>query len=63
MYHHVLFNTSPYINSPLQSLLHVTQKQLPFQKEEQLEEERTCIICRDEMTVETARRLPGCGHM
>jgi E3 ubiquitin-protein ligase synoviolin len=30
---------------------------------EELEEERTCIICRDEMNVETAKRLPGCGHM
>jgi len=31
--------------------------------EEELEEERICIICRDEMTVETAKRLPGCGHI
>ena len=31
--------------------------------EEELEEDRICIICRDEMTVETAKRLPGCGHM
>jgi E3 ubiquitin-protein ligase synoviolin len=31
--------------------------------DEELEEERTCIICRDEMNVETAKRLPGCGHM
>ena len=30
---------------------------------EDLEEEHTCIICRDEMTVETAKQLPGCGHM
>ncbi len=30
---------------------------------EELEEEHICIICRDEMTVETAKRLPGCGHM
>ena len=30
---------------------------------EELEEEHTCIICRDEMMVETAKRLPGCGHM
>lgn len=30
---------------------------------EELEEESTCIICRDEMNVETAKRLPGCGHM
>jgi E3 ubiquitin-protein ligase synoviolin len=30
---------------------------------EELEEEHTCIICRDEMTVETSKRLPGCGHM
>lgn len=30
---------------------------------EELEEERICIICRDEMTVETSKRLPGCGHM
>jgi len=31
--------------------------------EEELKEEHICIICRDEMTVETAKRLPGCGHM
>jgi len=31
--------------------------------EEELEKERICIICRDEMTVETAKRLPGCGHI
>mmetsp|Transcript_20175 Transcript_20175/g.41886 ORF Transcript_20175/g.41886 Transcript_20175/m.41886 type:complete len:705 (-) Transcript_20175:198-2312(-) len=31
--------------------------------EEELAEEHTCIICRDEMTVETAKRLPGCGHI
>jgi len=31
--------------------------------EEELEEEHICIICRDEMTVETAKRLPGCGHI
>jgi len=30
---------------------------------EELEEEHICIICRDEMTVETAKRLPGCGHI
>jgi len=30
---------------------------------EDLEEEHTCIICRDEMTVETSKRLPGCGHI
>ena len=30
---------------------------------EELEEEHTCIICRDEMTVETTKRLPGCGHL
>nr|BAT25232.1 host Der3 [Nitzschia sp. IriIs04] len=23
----------------------------------------TCIICRDDMTVDTTRRLPGCGHL
>ena len=31
--------------------------------EEELEEEHICIICREEMTVETAKKLPGCGHM
>lgn len=31
--------------------------------EEELEEEYICIICRDEMTVETSKRLPGCGHI
>lgn len=31
--------------------------------EEELEDERICIICRDEMTVDTAKRLPGCGHI
>jgi len=31
--------------------------------EKELEEEHICIICRDEMTVETAKRLPGCGHI
>lgn len=31
--------------------------------QEELEDERICIICRDEMTVETAKRLPGCGHI
>lgn len=31
--------------------------------EDELEEEHICIICRDEMTAETAKRLPGCGHM
>jgi E3 ubiquitin-protein ligase synoviolin len=30
---------------------------------EDLEEEHICIICRDEMTVETSKKLPGCGHM
>lgn len=30
---------------------------------EELEKEHTCIICRDEMTIETSKRLPGCGHM
>jgi E3 ubiquitin-protein ligase synoviolin len=30
---------------------------------EELEEEHTCIICRDEMTIESSKRLPGCGHM
>ena len=63
MYHHVLFNNSPCIFSSVQSILYITKKKLPLRKEEQLEEERTCIICRDEMAVETARRLPGCGHM
>jgi E3 ubiquitin-protein ligase synoviolin len=32
-------------------------------KAEELQEEHTCIICRDEMTVESSKRLPGCGHM
>jgi len=31
--------------------------------EEELEEDSICIICRDEITVETAKRLPGCGHI
>eukprot|EP00536_Pseudo-nitzschia_multiseries_P017350 jgi/Psemu1/321162/estExt_fgenesh1_pm.C_15120001 len=31
--------------------------------EEELEKEHICIICRDEMTAETAKRLPGCGHI
>ena len=31
--------------------------------EEELKEEHICIICREEMTVETAKKLPGCGHM
>ena len=31
--------------------------------QEELEKEQICIICREEMTVETAKRLPGCGHM
>ena len=31
--------------------------------EEELEEEHTCIICRDDMTVENTKRLPGCGHL
>jgi E3 ubiquitin-protein ligase synoviolin len=31
--------------------------------EELLDEEPTCIICRDEMLVETTKRLPGCGHL
>lgn len=32
--------------------------------EEELEEAgSTCIICRDEMTVVTTKRLPGCGHL
>ncbi|KAL3907418.1 MAG: hypothetical protein SGILL_008884 [Bacillariaceae sp.] len=31
--------------------------------EEELGEEHTCIICRDEMTIETSKRLPGCGHI
>mmetsp|Transcript_18949 Transcript_18949/g.43970 ORF Transcript_18949/g.43970 Transcript_18949/m.43970 type:complete len:566 (-) Transcript_18949:454-2151(-) len=31
--------------------------------EEELEKERICIICREEMTVETAKKLPGCGHI
>jgi E3 ubiquitin-protein ligase synoviolin len=30
---------------------------------EELEEEHICIICRDEMTVETTKKLPGCGHL
>ncbi|KAG7353318.1 ring finger domain containing protein [Nitzschia inconspicua] len=30
---------------------------------EELKEEHTCIICRDEMTVDTSKRLPGCGHI
>ncbi len=32
--------------------------------EEELEASgATCIICRDEMTVVTTKRLPGCGHL
>jgi E3 ubiquitin-protein ligase synoviolin len=32
--------------------------------EEELEESgSTCIICRDDMKVSTAKRLPGCGHV
>jgi E3 ubiquitin-protein ligase synoviolin len=31
--------------------------------EEELQEEPTCIICRDEMTVPTTKKLPGCGHL
>ena len=31
--------------------------------QEELEKEHICIICREEMTVETAKKLPGCGHM
>merc|ERR1719343_567044 len=31
--------------------------------EEELEKERICIICREEMTVDTAKKLPGCGHI
>jgi E3 ubiquitin-protein ligase synoviolin len=31
--------------------------------EEELGEDHTCIICRDEMTLETSKRLPGCGHI
>merc|ERR1711937_881404 len=31
--------------------------------EEELEKEQICIICREIMTVETAKRLPGCGHI
>lgn len=32
--------------------------------EEELEEAGlTCIICRDDMTVDTSKRLPGCGHL
>eukprot|EP00980_Cylindrotheca_fusiformis_P000094 scaffold19_cov114-Cylindrotheca_fusiformis.AAC.41 len=31
--------------------------------EEDLQEEPTCIICRDEMTVHTTKKLPGCGHL
>lgn len=30
---------------------------------EELEEEPICIICRDHMTAETTKKLPGCGHM
>lgn len=30
---------------------------------EELEEDVICIICRDMMTVETAKCLPGCGHI
>jgi E3 ubiquitin-protein ligase synoviolin len=30
---------------------------------EELEEDHVCIICRDEMMVETTKRLPGCGHL
>ena len=32
-------------------------------EQEELEQEHICIICREEMTVETAKKLPGCGHM
>ena len=31
--------------------------------EEELAEDSSCIICRDEMTVETTKKLPGCGHL
>jgi E3 ubiquitin-protein ligase synoviolin len=32
--------------------------------EEELEEAgRVCIICRDEMTLQGSKRLPGCGHV
>jgi E3 ubiquitin-protein ligase synoviolin len=31
--------------------------------QEEIDEDSSCIICRDEMTVETTKRLPGCGHL
>lgn len=35
-----------------------------LQTEEELEEAgKVCIICRDEMTLASCRRLPGCGHV
>jgi E3 ubiquitin-protein ligase synoviolin len=31
--------------------------------EEELAEDPSCIICRDEMTVDSTKKLPGCGHL
>jgi E3 ubiquitin-protein ligase synoviolin len=36
----------------------------PVESDEALEEAgRVCIICRDEMTVQSCKKLPGCGHV
>jgi E3 ubiquitin-protein ligase synoviolin len=44
--------------------LMVSMNRFASPNDEELDEAgRTCIICRDEMSVETSKKLPGCGHL
>jgi hypothetical protein len=44
--------------------LMVSMNRFASPNDEELDEAgRTCIICRDEMSVDTSKKLPGCGHL